>query len=198
MFRSVARRLRLSTATFAPKRYCPCPSFYSKSKLISIGGQNVQSFHASPFVSLGARRRRRGSKVVRDSSEADEESSNPLKHIPVTDPSKFQHAANDLLSKVEKAVSPMKEKNDVFIVTRSVSELGGDMLTIDLAPGEGSYRIEIMEDEHLFQYTSPISGKVLYVLSSTTGEWVGIEDGHLFEGILVRDLIRQCRGLPNF
>jgi hypothetical protein len=90
----------------------------------------------------------------------------------------------------------MKEQNDIFVVTRARGELG-DTLRIDLSPKEGSYKIEVSEEDCLFQYTSPISGNVLYVNSATTGDWVGIEDGHIFEGLLVRDLIRQCRGLPK-
>lgn len=36
-------------------------------------------------------------------------------------------------------------------------------------------------------------------LSSVTNKWVSIEDGHAFEGILVRDLLRSdAIGLPKF
>jgi hypothetical protein len=207
MFRSITGKVSCLAASSRTRLFChPSKAVILQQvptqprELVSKSKPSIRiaKFHSTPLVSLGARRRRRGSKVLRESEDDDEPFENPLKHTPVTDPTKFQRAAKELLEKVEKAVSPMKEKNDIFVVTRGLSELGGDMLKIDLAPAEGSYRIEIVEEDHLFQYTSPISGKVLYVLSATTGEWVGIEDGHLFEGLLVRDLLRQCRGLPKF
>ena len=90
----------------------------------------------------------------------------------------------------------MKEKNEIFVVERVRAEIG-DSLSIDLGPKDGSYKIEVNEEGHLIQYSSPISGSIGYVLSASTGEWVGMEDGHSFEGLLVRDLIRQCQGLPD-
>jgi frataxin-like iron-binding protein CyaY len=154
-------------------------------------------FHSSQPVQQAVRRRRGSIPAHLDASDDSEGSiENPLKHIAVVNTESFCKAAEALLSKLEKALLPMKEKNDTFIITRSRGEFG-EMLSIDLAPKEGSYRIEISEDEMLFQYTSPISGKIIYILSARTGEWVGLQDGHSFEGLLVRDLIRQCRGLPE-
>ena len=152
-------------------------------------------FHSTPSTQLAQKRRKRGSKQARE-TESEESDVNPLKHVAVDDPEQFRESVTLLLDKIEKAVAPMKEQNDVFVVTRAQEELG-DTLRIDLAPKEGFYKIEASEEECLFQYTSPISGIVLYVKSATTGDWVGIEDGHVFEGLLVRDLIRQCRGLPK-
>jgi hypothetical protein len=153
------------------------------------------AFHSTPSTQLAQKRRKRGSKQVQE-TESEESDVNPLKHVAVDDLEQFRESVTLLLDKIEKAVAPMKEQNDVFIVTRARGELG-DTLKIDLAPKEGSYKIEVSEEDCLFQYASPISGNVLYIKSATTGNWVGIEDGHIFEGLLVRDLIRQCRGLPK-
>jgi hypothetical protein len=153
------------------------------------------AFHSTPLTQLAQKRRKRGSKQVQE-TESEESDDNPLKHVAVDDPEQFLESVTLLLDKIEKAVAPMKEQNDIFVVTRARGELG-DTLRIDLSPKEGSYKIEVSEEDCLFQYTSPISGNVLYVNSATTGDWVGIEDGHIFEGLLVRDLIRQCRGLPK-
>ncbi|KAL3901601.1 MAG: hypothetical protein SGARI_006043 [Bacillariaceae sp.] len=98
----------------------------------------------------------------------------------------------------------MKDKNDIFIVKRWEGELG-PILTLELGPSLGTYQIEFSLEEEVFEYSSPISGKLLYILNlqqqqkrkSTNTEWVGLEDGHAFEGIFVRDLIRQCQGLPD-
>jgi hypothetical protein len=133
--------------------------------------------------------------VIPESSE-DGAYDNPLQHNPVVDTTQFCEAGGELLTKLENALEPMKAMNDTFVVERSQGEMG-EVLTIDLGPKEGCYRIEMSEAEHVFEYTSPISGKLLYILSASTGEWVGSEDGHIFEGLIVRDLIRQCQGLPK-
>jgi hypothetical protein len=156
----------------------------------------LRSFHSSPQVEFPVRRRRRPtSRTKTDDSESSSEH-NLLKHQPVTDVTEFSAQASFLLDKVERGLKVMKEKNDPFIITRSHGDVG-EVLTLDLGPKEGQYRIEISISETMFEYTSPISGKILYNLSDETREWVGVDDGHLFEGILVRDLIRHCRGLPK-
>lgn len=158
-------------------------------------------FHSTTQLHFAVRRRRRGQKPNREQHPDDDSPAeggskeNPLKHVPVLDNAEFSQAANELLTKLETALHPMKAKNGTFVVERCRGDLG-EILTIDLGPKDGSYRMEISEEEHVFEYSSPISGKILYMLSARTGEWVGYEDGHDFEGLLVRDLIRQCQGLP--
>jgi hypothetical protein len=118
-------------------------------------------------------------------------------HSPVTDSREFNQAAVRLLDKIEQAVEPMKLYNKVFVTKRTFGDLG-EIFSIDLGPKLGIFQIEIGEDERVFEYSSPISGKLLYCLSSSTGEWVSVDDGHQFEGIIVRDLLRSnCIGLPK-
>lgn len=162
-----------------------------------------RTYYASSPLALPVRRRKRPSqstsKNSSDSASAASEESvgnNPLQHLPVDDDDEFILAGNALLDKLEESVQGMKAQNDIFVVDRFFSDLG-EVLTIDLGPKEGTYRIEMSLEEHAFEYTSPISGKILYILSAQTGAWVGIEDGHIFEGIFVRDLLRQCHGMPN-
>lgn len=172
-----------------------------------------RKFHASAGVLLPVRRKRRGgikqfedpppsenkgsSDDDRDGTDMDGRSrGTALQHPPVQDVLKFRQAAAALFDKLERALEPMKAKNDYFVVERLDGEIG-EVLRLDLGPKEGFYELEISEDECIFQYSSPISGQILYCLSSDSGEWVGCNDGHLFEGIFVRDLIRQCQGLPN-
>ena len=148
-------------------------------------------------MDFAVRRRRRPSTHKTSQEDSGEEpSTNPLKHIAIDDDVEFVQAASALFDKLEQALAPMKHQNDFFDVERFLGDMG-EILSIDLGPKEGKYRIEMSIEDHLCEYSSPISGKVLYVLSAQTGEWVGSEDGHLFEGLLVRDLIRQCRGLPK-
>lgn len=101
-------------------------------------------------------------------------------------------AAQDFLDKIEEALEPMKKHNDIFIVTRD-----SNRLTLMLGIGEGEYSLEIYEDGSSILMQTPISGKFSYVLSSKTQEWVNEEDGHMLVGMFVRDLIRQCNGVPD-
>lgn len=168
--------------------------------------QSRNSFHTTAAVqSFAVRRRRRGAKRVEETAEnigEDEDnatasrSSSPLQHTPIRDVLQFRQAASDLFDKLERALTPMKAKNDPFVISRLQGDIG-EVFQLDLGPKEGLYQLEISEDECVFEYSSPISGKILYCLSATSGEWVGVHDGNAFEGILVRDLIRQCQGLPD-
>ena len=159
--------------------------------------QRFFTFHSTTPAFLAMRRRRHGTKNRRKDKDSDQELyDNPLKHTPVVDTDEFCKAASTLLTKLENALENMKAKNEMFVLTRTREDLG-EIFTIDLGPKEGSYRIEFSEEDHIFEYTSPISGKIIYNLSASTGEWVGSEDGHSFEGLLVRDLIRQCQGVPK-
>jgi frataxin-like iron-binding protein CyaY len=190
--RVVARsnKLRPLAATLVNPHPVPTTTQSLDSNI--VGRRN---FHSTPQMQMAIRRRRRSTRN-REAEESEEGYENPLKHEPVVDTTRFCQEASNLLTKLEAALAPMKAKNDIFIVTREDGEIG-EILTIDLGPKEGSYRIEFSELEHMFEYSSPISGKLLYILSSETGAWIGAEDGHNFEGLLVRDLIRQCRGLPK-
>lgn len=174
-------------------------------------GTFIRPFHSSSSALDTVRRRRRGgSKPVEEPPFSSDSSNNDnnindgsdgdgrrvAQHRPVQDPLIFRQAASDLFDKLERALEPMKAKNDFFVVQRMDGEIG-EVFKLDLGPKEGFYELEVSEDECIFQYSSPISGHILYCLSANSGEWVGCDDGHLFEGIFVRDLIRQCQGLPN-
>lgn len=116
----------------------------------------------------------------------------------VRDPSLFREAADKLLLKLEAALRPMEKHNDVFIITLTPrDENNNASLSLQLKPEDGSYRVEVNDDARQVSLTSAVSGSFNYVLSASTGEWVEEKDGHSLEGMLVRDLIRQCNGLPN-
>ena len=163
---------------------------------------SYSEFRSSPELLMPVRRRRRGTarKVEPredDSEENDGTTTLERLHAPVTDQAIFDQESCRLLDKIEKAMEPMKVCNEIFITKREDGERG-EIYTIDLGAAIGIYQVEISQDEHVFEYSSPVSGKLLYCLSSATGEWVNIDDGHQFEGILVRDLLRSnCIGLPK-
>lgn len=221
---TLVRRAAVVTASRAISGWCVGAVLTTRTVPRRIAGlPRGRPFHGSAPTLLAVRRKRRGggsglagrenlhgtsnsgaAAAAEPSSGSTDEGGSRSRstkeayvgHSPVTDTQVFRLAASTLLDKLERAVEPMKAKNDIFVVERSDGEIG-ETLRIDLGPKEGFYLVEISEDEHVFQYSSPVSGQILYFLSSGSGEWVGMDDGHSFEGIFVRDLIRQCQGVPN-
>jgi len=128
---------------------------------------------------------------------------NKPRHI-IKDTRVFQNAVHAFLHKVQDAVEPMKQYNSVFTVTRTpahtITDTGarGESLHIQLKPDQGSYTLQADQDTCTLSLTSPLSGSYTYVLCSQTGNFVGMDDSHILEGMLVRDLIRTCHGLPKF
>jgi len=128
-----------------------------------------------------------------------EEESPSLSPSSITsDPKEFSARANDLLERVHTAVLPMKKFNDVFDVHLQPEETEDRELSIRLDPKFGSFSLRVDNDSMTVQLTSPISGYLEYVPCSKTGEWCNTEDSHDLIGLVVRDLIRNCNGLPKF
>lgn len=125
-----------------------------------------------------------------------------LRPIPVQHFDEFEKASNALLDTLLEALQPMEVYNEYFEL--SVSKNTGDQgqllweLTINLKPGDGTYRLSVDKVACNLLMSSPISGAYTYVLCQNSGEWVGEDDGHSLVGLLVRDLCRQCNGYPNF
>mmetsp|Transcript_24352 Transcript_24352/g.51012 ORF Transcript_24352/g.51012 Transcript_24352/m.51012 type:complete len:282 (-) Transcript_24352:199-1044(-) len=73
----------------------------------------------------------------------------------------------------------------------------------DLYWGGGTYLLTIHPDNDADRggtvaLRSPLSGSFTYVYNPSSKEWVGEDDGHSLLGMLTRDWIRQCRGVPDF
>lgn len=152
-----------------------------------------------------ARRRRRNQNIdlTQEKNEDAAAAASPLVPTAVRDPDLFFIEAESFLDKVETALAPMKLCNDVFEIERSdgieIESLDAETyLYIRLKPGDGTYTLRVDDVAMTLSLSSPISGGHTYVLCANTREWVGEEDGHSLEGILVRDLIRQCNGVPKF
>jgi hypothetical protein len=77
------------------------------------------------------------------------------------------------------------------------NNVDGPYLLIDLGPVDGQYTLIADEQRCVILFQSPISGQLLYNYNETTGNWCNVYDQHNLEGIFVRDLIRQIRGVPN-
>lgn len=151
-------------------------------------------------------------------SNADPRSLNALSVPTVsTKESQFLIAASALLEKLHASLQPLIPINDDMIVTQGVEEppfsegdvlsgnqnddeldsvVYGPFLLIDLGPVCGQYSLmaDLLQRTMLLQ--SPISGQHVY-RANGHGDWCCVDDGHNLEGILVRDLIRQIKGVPN-
>jgi hypothetical protein len=152
---------------------------------------------ATSTTSSNSNRRRRRKTAATgngvDANSVPSESSSTAVH----DPKVFASAANSFLNKVQNAIEPMKAHNEVFNIVRSQNQ-DGENLTIRLKPSEGQYVFQVYKDMTRLTMVSPMSGSFTYVLCSRTGQFVGMDDGHICEGMLVRDLIRHCNGMPQF
>ena len=140
------------------------------------------------------RRRRRKRENVDDSSSEDDDGRGQVKKM---DRDWFVSVAKDSLIEVERALEPMVAVNDVFVIKKGSNELG-ESLQIILSPHIGTYQIQIDEVSQIMTLTSPQSGMYTYMYDAHTNEWIGVNDGHSFKGMITRDLIQQCHGIPNF
>lgn len=164
-------------------------------------------FHTTPSVSFAVRRRRRQAVAPTPTSEGDydsddddddgDQSQSGGFYDAVVDPIRFEQGGDTLLEKIQVALEPMKRANDHFFVTRGTEEEIGNFLLIDVGPVHGQYTLQIDLKQKCLVFQTPISGQHTYRLSESKGEWMDEIDGHAFEGLLVRDLIRQVKGIPK-
>jgi frataxin-like iron-binding protein CyaY len=132
-------------------------------------------------------------------------SSHILRPVAVMNAVDFEKASYALLDSLVRALRPMEDYNDFFqvCVTRNREKVEHEQqflweLTINLKPGDGTYRLVVDREACNLVMSSPVSGSYTYVLCQGSGNWVGEDDGHSLIGLLVRDLGRQCNGYPNF
>jgi frataxin-like iron-binding protein CyaY len=150
----------------------------------------------SPVRYASTVRRRRGTSghVQRNANEDEDRSKTQTE---IQDLKVFQQEADKLLVKLERALRPMEKHNDIFIITHTPRNHYMDgSLTLELKPEDGTYRLEVNDESRRIHMTTALSGQFHYKYAST-GEWADELDGHSLVGMLVRDLIRQCNGLPD-
>jgi frataxin-like iron-binding protein CyaY len=160
-------------------------------------GVHFASAHAQSGVRLLSTRQRRrilgqtGTPHQTDDGRGESDDRTAVNRpVKVTDMQQFVEAAQDFLERIEKSLEPMKKHNYMFIVDREANSL-------KLTVADGVYAFEVDEDSHSIMLQSPVSGQFTYVLCASTGQWVNDLDGHMVEGMFVRDLIRHCNGVPN-
>jgi frataxin-like iron-binding protein CyaY len=153
--------------------------------------------HATPTLQFPVNRRKRSATRPANNPDGEGDSSMTTQKLHrVSDPDEFATKTNAFIGKLMKALRPLEKINDPFLLTLSLDEEMGQSILLDLGPVNGQYTIQFDMDEQSLYYVSPISGKISYYLMDN-GEWCSRSDGHNFEGILVRDLIRQIQGVPD-
>jgi hypothetical protein len=160
-----------------------------------------------------------------DAHESNNSSSLSVDHAGTMSSEQFQAIANELLDRIESAVTKLKDCNHGIEITRysagtsdtaddgSTVMRHGGRLSIQVLPsgdfywGGGTYWLTIIPDDYdgsgnarsggVVTLQSPLSGSFMYIYNTSTKEWVGNEDGHSLIGMLTRDWIRQCNGVPD-
>jgi frataxin-like iron-binding protein CyaY len=106
--------------------------------------------------------------------------------------SDFHAAVNKLFITIDSGLEHMREVNHGFVVSYT-----SDSMQVDLGAGKGCYTLNKKLNE--LQVISPISASVyVYRYDVTNDWWVNTDDGHLFIDLFVRELLRSCKGMPNF
>jgi hypothetical protein len=201
---SLQRALLQAPRPMVPSSIVPFPATRLPLAIEKLDlSSSSRHFHTTPSLSFAIRRRRRQAVAPTPTSDAeydsddDDDGGDQPQLDAVVDPIQFQQGGDALLEKIQIALEPMKRANDHFFVTRGTEEEVGDFLLIDVGPVHGQYTLQIDLEQRCLVFQTPISGQHTYRLSESKGEWMDEIDGHAFEGLLVRDLIRQVNGVPK-
>lgn len=61
-----------------------------------------------------------------------------------------------------------------------------------------TFEVDVLVAKQQIQFTSPVSGLRTYEWNPMTKRWEDETDAHDIEGLLTRDLMRFCAGIPLF
>jgi frataxin-like iron-binding protein CyaY len=89
------------------------------------------------------------------------------------------------------------DNNKINDNINDITDLQGKELILE-AGNRGSYIFRIDKQYQFLIVTSPTSGVYQYNYSIPDGYWLSIIDGHDMRGLVTRDLLRHCTGLPQF
>lgn len=115
----------------------------------------------------------------------------------MTEAELFSASATALIDKLYTSIRPMERVNDPFFLTKGLEDDVGPFLLLDFGPLHGQYVVQVDLEQSLVTMTTPRSGQIAYMLSDTSKEWISVADGHILEGMLVRELLHHAQGLPN-
>ncbi|KAJ0395389.1 hypothetical protein P43SY_002965 [Pythium insidiosum] len=105
----------------------------------------------------------------------------------------FESLTTQFLDRVDAAVAPLlPPTNDVFAVDRSTPG------TVILRTATKEFELKVVSSKQQLHLQSPISGLRKYEWNAKTQRWEDETDAHDIEGLLTRDLMRLCSGIPAF
>mmetsp|Transcript_14006 Transcript_14006/g.26846 ORF Transcript_14006/g.26846 Transcript_14006/m.26846 type:complete len:247 (+) Transcript_14006:134-874(+) len=177
----------------------------NSQRRITSSSHSHRYYHTTPLRESSIRRRRRRGQASpstnnRQSDDDDYDKGTARRPIRrVKAPVEFETRATALVDKIYAALVPLQAINDPFVLTRDRDpEIGhGEYILLDVGPLFGQYTLQVDPEQAVVHFQSPTSGLMQYYCSLEDGEWRSMEDGHILEGLLVRDLIRQIKGVPK-
>uniref|UniRef100_A0AAV1UMF6 Uncharacterized protein n=1 Tax=Peronospora matthiolae TaxID=2874970 RepID=A0AAV1UMF6_9STRA len=106
---------------------------------------------------------------------------------------KFAALSTKFLDRVQTAMEPLyppingdfqlrRDKKDALVIRTNAQE----------------FVIQVQSSEQQIEFVSPVSGLLTYRWNAMTKRWEDETDSHDIEGLLTRDLMRFCAGIPLF
>lgn len=104
----------------------------------------------------------------------------------------FAEEAQRMFRSIETAVNPLKSQNANFNVSY------GDDGEMIIVTHRGRHILTVDGNRQLLVFQSYFSGFHKYAFFPEERTWLSIHDGHDLRGLLTRDLMRHCIGVPAF
>lgn len=110
----------------------------------------------------------------------------------------FDVRSSDLLHQIHKGLVDMKEVNSPFDLKLNTHPgHSNKSLTLQLDPSTGSYEIKADSIARRITLFSPVSGIYHYEWDTVFEQWTSQTDQHFLLELLVRELLKVCRGVPK-
>ncbi|CAI5713909.1 unnamed protein product [Peronospora effusa] len=107
---------------------------------------------------------------------------------------KFTALSMEFFDRVEIAMKPLHPPiNDEFQLQRDAN--GGELV---IRTNAQEFKIKVLTSKQQIELLSPVSGLRTYHWNAMTKRWEDVADSHDIEGLLTRDLMRFCAGIPLF
>ena len=106
----------------------------------------------------------------------------------------FLAEAEDMLSDISDAIEVILPQNPGYEINR----IAPDNLEVRCGDNGGTYVFRVDHEQQCLGVVSPVSGVNKYTLHPDEGLWLGVNDSHDMRGLIIRDFMRHCIGLPSF
>lgn len=106
---------------------------------------------------------------------------------------KFAALSTEFLDRVQSAMKPLYPPlNEEFQVKRDAND------EILIRTNSKEFGVKVLPLKQQIVFSSPVSGLHTYQWNASTKRWEDEADSHDIEGLLTRDLMRNCAGMPLF